>query len=60
MACSIGYEISLKVPGLSTQRSVIFTSRRVARQFQKRWKGAKLHVVELCDGKIRRRGKRTF
>lgn len=58
--CKIEYEVSVYVPSLKVQRTTLFKSRTNARAFQRKWPGAKLSVVEVCDGLVRRRGKRTF
>ena len=56
--CIVGYEVSRKAHKL---RSVVFTSKKVAKKFQKaNGPHAQLQVVKLCEGKIVRRGKRTF
>lgn len=62
MSCQIGYEVSATVGHVvKTTRSVVFTAKYAARQFQKKWPGSELRVVELCEnGKIKRRGKRAF
>lgn len=62
MSCSIGYEVSFEVRSLKTVRNVVFTRKQAARDFKKKWPGATIRAVEVCDdsGKIKRRGKRTF
>lgn len=64
--CEIGFEVSKIViqasPGSPYDkiRSVVFYSRANARKFQRDNPGAKLQAVELCEGRIKRRGKRSF
>lgn len=58
--CTIGYEVAFEVRSLNVKRSVVIVDKKVAKDFQRKWPGAKLTVVELCDGKIKRRGKRAF
>lgn len=62
MSCSIGYEVSFEVRSLKTTRSVVFTKKQAARDFKKKWPGATIRAVEVCDGtgKIKRRGKHAF
>lgn len=73
MTCRIMYEVSLvtgtspskaqvRVRGDGIMRSVVFTKKKTARQFQGDHPGAQLRAVEVCErsGKIRRRGKRSF
>jgi hypothetical protein len=62
VSCSIGYEVSFEVRSLKTTRNVVFTKKQAARDFKKKWPGATIRAVEICDdtGKITRRGKRTF
>lgn len=64
--CEVGFEVSKVViaasPGSPYDkiRSVVFYSKTRAKDFQRDNPGSKLQAVELCDGRIRRRGKRTF
>lgn len=58
--CERGYEVSMTIPSLKMTRSVVFTQRAKAKQFKAKWPGAKLQVVALCDGVIKRRGRRSF
>jgi hypothetical protein len=72
MACRIAYEVFLDVPkpskaqqrvrGHGVMDSVIFRNKKFAREWQaerksQRWK---IRAVEICDDKIKRRGKRAF
>ena len=50
MKCQVAYEVS------RGNRSVVFTSRKIARKFARREDGV-LRVVKLCSGKIAARGK---
>jgi len=58
MRCQVAYEVSRTAMGLT--RSVVFTQRRIAKQFQKQNPDSTLRVVSLCEGRIAKRGKRKF
>lgn len=58
--CEIGYEVSVLIKTFNKTRTAVFTSRTDAQAFKRKWPGATLQVVELCNGKIKRRGKRMF
>ncbi len=57
--CQIGYEVLKEIPGLKTVRSTVFVGRAAATSFAKKHHG-KLRVVELCNGRIKRRGKLDY
>lgn len=65
--CQIGFEVARESSErrdgktVKVYRSIVFTSRSKARKFHSYNPGSTLQAVELCDGRIRRRGKkRTF
>lgn len=63
MYCKIGYEVSATTGVVvKRERSVVFLTKYAARQFQKKWPGAVIRAVEICEisGKLKRRGKRAF
>jgi hypothetical protein len=58
--CHIAYEISIPIKSLNTRRKVVVDTRAEARKTKAKWPDAVLQVVEMCNGKIKRRGKRVF
>ena len=60
--CHIGYEVApLNVKTYSGKMiRKVFSDRAEAKAFKRQHPGAVLRVVEVCDGKIVRRGKRQF
>jgi hypothetical protein len=63
MTCKIMYEVFFDVKTKKpTTSGVIFRDKKFAREFQAerrdtRWK---IRPVEICEGKIKRRSKRSF
>lgn len=58
--CVVAYEVAKYVQTIDRVKSVVFNSKKMARMFQAKNVGSKITPVLLCDGRIKRRGKRSY
>lgn len=58
MSCRIAYEVWRETFG--RRRSVVFQSKRKAQEFQRREDPSRLTVVKVCDGKVVKRGAKSY